>query len=94
MKETPYKIYLTEHELPTHWHNVRAAMKEQHDPMLHPGTMQPCVKEDLLPLFCSDLVDQELNSTDEFIEIPSEIRNFYKMYRPCPTARRPSPSSA
>ena len=87
MKETPYKIYLTENELPTHWHNVRAAMKEQHDPMLHPGTMQPCVKEDLLPLFCSDLVDQELNSTDEFIEIPSEIRDFYKMYRPSPLVR-------
>jgi len=87
MKETPYKIYLTEHELPTHWHNVRAAMKEQPDPMLHPGTLQPCVKEDLLPLFCEDVVDQELNATDEFIEIPGEIRNFYKMYRPSPLVR-------
>ncbi|MCL2461499.1 MAG: TrpB-like pyridoxal phosphate-dependent enzyme, partial [Defluviitaleaceae bacterium] len=87
MKEVPYKIYLTEHELPTHWHNIRAAMKEQPDPMLRPDTMQPCVKEDLLPLFCGELVDQELDSTDEFVEIPEEIRNFYKMYRPSPLVR-------
>jgi tryptophan synthase beta chain len=87
MSETPYKIYLSENELPTHWHNIRAVMKEKHDPMLHPGTMQPCVKEDLLPLFCEGVVDQEMNSTDEFIEIPEEIRNFYKMYRPSPLVR-------
>ena len=87
MSETPYKIYLTEHELPTHWHNIRAVMKEQPDPMLHPGTLKPCVKEDLLPLFCSELVDQEFNSTDEFIEIPTEIRDFYKMFRPSPLVR-------
>ena len=87
MSEIPYKIYLSEHEMPTHWHNVRAAMKEQHDPMLHPGTMKPCVKEDLLPLFCEEVVNQELNSTDEFIEIPAQIRNFYKMYRPSPLVR-------
>jgi len=87
MSETPYKIYLTEHELPTHWHNVRAAMKEQPDPMLHPGTGKPCVKDDLLPLFCAELVDQEFNATDEFIEIPAAIRDFYKMYRPSPLVR-------
>jgi len=87
MSETPYKIYLTERELPTHWHNIRAVMNEQPDPMLHPGTLKPCVKEDLLPLFCSDLVDQEFNSTDEFIEIPTEIRDFYKMFRPSPLVR-------
>ena len=87
MSETPYKIYLTEHELPTHWHNIRAVMKEQPDPMLNPGTLKPCVKEDLLPLFCSDLVDQEFNTADEFIEIPAGIRDFYKMYRPAPLVR-------
>ena len=87
MSEMPYKIYLSEHELPTRWHNVRAAMKEKHDPMLHPGTMKPCVREDLLPLFCEKVVDQELNDTDEFIEIPEDIRNFYKMYRPSPLVR-------
>jgi len=87
MSAVPYKIYLTEKELPKCWHNIRAVMKEQPDPMLHPGTKQPCVKEDLLPLFSSELVDQEFNSTDEFIEIPGEIRDFYKMYRPAPLVR-------
>ena len=87
MSEIPYKIFLSENELPAYWHNVRAAMKEQHDPMLHPGTMKPCTKEDLLPLFCEGVVEQEMNATDEFIEIPSEIRDFYKMYRPSPLVR-------
>ena len=87
MSEMPYKIYLSEHELPSYWHNIRAVMKEQPDPMLHPGTMKPCVKEDLLPIFCEGVVDQELNATDEFIEIPAEIRDFYKMYRPSPLVR-------
>ena len=87
MSDTPYKIYLTERELPTHWHNIRAVMKEQPDPMLHPDTLKPCVKEDLLPIFCEELVDQELNTKDEFIEIPFEIRDFYKMYRPAPLVR-------
>ena len=87
MNEIPYKIYLTERELPSYWHNIRAAMKAQPDPMLHPGTMKPCVKEDLTPLFCEEVVNQELNSSDEFIEIPDDIRNFYKMYRPSPLVR-------
>ena len=87
MSKTPYKIYLTENELPTSWHNIRAVMKELPDPMLHPGTMKPCVREDLLPLLCEELVDQEFNTTDEFIPIPAEIRDFYKMYRPSPLVR-------
>lgn len=87
MSKIPYKIYLTESEMPKHWHNVRAKMKEKPDPMLHPGTMKPCVKEDLLPIFCDELASQELNETDEFIEIPEEIRDFYKMYRPSPLVR-------
>jgi tryptophan synthase beta chain len=87
MSEIPYKIYLSENELPSCWHNIRGAMKEQPDPMLHPGTLKPCEKEDLLPLFCDDLVAQEMNTADEYIEIPEEIRNFYKMYRPSPLVR-------
>lgn len=83
----PYKIYLSEDELPKKWHNLRAVMKELPDPMIHPGTLQPCTKEDLLPVFCEDLVSQELNKTDEYIDIPEEIRNFYKMYRPSPVIR-------
>jgi len=87
MSDTPYKIYLEESELPECWHNIRAVMKEQPAPMLHPGTMQPCVEEDLHPLFCKEVVAQEFNSKDEFIELPPEIRDFYKMYRPAPLVR-------
>ncbi|MCL2699083.1 MAG: TrpB-like pyridoxal phosphate-dependent enzyme [Defluviitaleaceae bacterium] len=87
MSNVPYKIYLPESELPKAWHNLRARMKDKPDPMLHPGTLQPCTKDDLLPIFCEELVEQELNVTDEFIEIPESIRNFYKMYRPSPLVR-------
>ena len=90
MSNLPYKIYLNETEMPTKWHNVRAAMKELNqdpEPFIHPGTMQPCAREELLPVFCEDLVDQELNNTDEFIDIPDEIQSFYKMFRPSPLVR-------
>ncbi|HRR89663.1 MAG TPA: TrpB-like pyridoxal phosphate-dependent enzyme [Eubacteriales bacterium] len=83
----PTKIYLTEDEMPRTWYNLRAVMKEKHAPMLHPGTLKPCVKEDLLPVFCSELVDQELNDRDRDIPIPEEIIEFYKMYRPSPLVR-------
>lgn len=87
MSAIPYKIYLEEKNLPNAWHNIRAKMKEQPDPMLHPATLKPCVKEDLLPIFCGDLVDQELNEKDEYIEIPDALKSFYKMYRPSPLVR-------
>lgn len=83
----PYKIYLSEDELPKAWHNVRAVMKEKHDPFLNPATLKPCSFDDLRPVFCDELVRQELNQTDEFIPIPEEIRSFYKMYRPSPLVR-------
>ncbi|HHU05455.1 MAG TPA: TrpB-like pyridoxal phosphate-dependent enzyme [Clostridiales bacterium] len=86
-KEIPYKIYLTEAELPKAWYNVRADMKTDHRPILHPGTLKPVAAEDLTPVFCEELVKQELNSTDRYIEIPEEIRDFYKMYRPSPLVR-------
>jgi len=86
-KEIPYKIYLTEEELPRAWYNVRADMKTDHRPILHPGTLKPVAEEDLSPVFCTELVKQELNATDRYIEIPEEIRNFYKMYRPSPLVR-------
>lgn len=85
--EIPYKIHLSEEEIPTHWYNVRADMKTDHRPMLNPGTGEPMKAEDLEPVFCSELVKQELNDTDRFIEIPEEIRSFYKMYRPSPLVR-------
>ena len=86
-KKIPYKMYLQEEEMPKYWFNVKAAMKEQHDPFLHPGTGKPCAAEDLEAVFCKELVAQELNTTDELIEIPQGILDFYRMYRPSPLVR-------
>ncbi len=86
-KEIPYKIYLEESEMPKAWYNVRADMKKKPAPLLNPETHKPCTPEDLEKVFCKELVAQELNETDAYIEIPEEIRNFYKMYRPSPLVR-------
>ncbi|MCR5520318.1 MAG: TrpB-like pyridoxal phosphate-dependent enzyme [Lachnospiraceae bacterium] len=86
-KEIPYKIYLEEQEMPREWYNVRADMKKKPAPLLNPGTHQPMTLEELSGVFCEELAKQELNETDAFIEIPEEIRNFYKMYRPSPLVR-------
>lgn len=86
-KTTPTKIYLSEDEMPKTWYNLRAVMPEKHDPFLRPDTLQPCKAEDLYPVFCKELVAQELNQTDLYIEIPEEIREFYTMYRPSPLVR-------
>lgn len=83
----PYKIYLTEDEMPRKWYNLRADMKEKHPPMLNPSTLKPVTKEELEHVFCSAVVEQELNDTDRFIDIPEEIVSFYKMYRPSPVVR-------
>ena len=86
-KEIPYKIYLEEEEMPKQWYNVRADMKRKPVPLLHPGTMQPMTTEDLRPVFCDELIAQELDDTNAYIDIPAEIRSFYKMYRPSPLVR-------
>ncbi len=85
--EIPYKIYLSEKELPTHWYNLRADMEHKPAPLLHPGTHKPMTFEDLQPVFCDELIRQELDDTTAYFEIPTEIRDFYKMYRPAPLVR-------
>ena len=87
MNEIPYKIYLTEQEMPNEWYNVRADMKKKPAPLLNPGTGQPMTAEELSGVFCEELVKQELNNDDRYIEIPKKIRDFYKMYRPSPLVR-------
>ena len=87
MEKIPYKIYLTENEMPTAWYNLRADMKNKPAPLMHPGTHQAMTAEDLAPVFCDELIAQELDETTPYIEIPEEIRNFYKMYRPSPLVR-------
>ena len=86
-EKIPYKIYLSESEMPKYWYNLRADMVNKPAPMLNPGTLQPMTKEELSAVFCEDLVDQELNENDALIPIPEEIRDFYKMYRPSPLVR-------
>ena len=86
-KEIPYKIYLDESEMPTAWYNLRADMKNKPAPLLNPATGQPCTAADLAPVFCEELVKQELDDTTPYFEIPQEIRDFYKMYRPSPLVR-------
>lgn len=85
--EIPYKIYLSEDEIPKAWYNLRADMKNKPAPLLNPATHQPLTAEELAPIFCKELVEQELDDTTPFIEIPQEIRDFYKMYRPAPLVR-------
>ena len=83
----PYKIYLTEEELPKAWYNLRADMLNKPAPLLHPQTLQPMTLEDLSDVFCEELAKQELDDTTAYIPIPEEIRDFYKMYRPAPLVR-------
>lgn len=86
-KEIPYKIYLTETEMPKDWYNVRADMKTDHRPLLDPATLKPVTVDQLSHVFSTECSKQELNDKDAFIEIPKEVRNFYKMYRPSPLVR-------
>ena len=86
-QKIPYKIYLSEEEMPKYWYNVRADMKNKPAPLLNPATKQPMTFDELRHVFCDELVNQELDETTAYIEIPQEIRDFYKMYRPSPLVR-------
>ena len=83
----PYKVYLNENEMPKSWYNVRADMKNKPAPLLNPGTGKPMGFEDLRPVFCDELIRQELDNDTREIPIPEEILSFYKMYRPSPLVR-------
>lgn len=87
MKKIPYRFYLTEEQMPKQWYNLRADMKELPEPLLNPQTLKPSTKEELLPVFCEELVEQELNNEKRYYEIPKEILEMYKIYRPSPLIR-------
>lgn len=86
-KQIPYKIFLSEEEMPKAYYNVRADMKKKPAPLLNPQTMKPVTRDDLRKVFCDEPVEQELNNDDAFIPIPEEVLNFYRMYRPSPLVR-------
>lgn len=86
-KKIPYKIYLNESEMPREWYNVRADMKVKPSPLLNPGTLKPLTAEELSGVFCRELVEQELDNDNSYIQIPEKIQDFYKMYRPAPLVR-------
>ncbi len=83
----PTKIYLSEDEIPTQWYNLRADMTNKPAPLLNPATHEPLKAEELAPIFCDELIEQELDDTTPFIDIPEEIREYYKTYRPSPVIR-------
>lgn len=87
MKKIPYRFYLTEEQIPKQWYNLRADMKDLPEPMLNPKTLKPATKEDLLPVFCEELVEQELNNEKRYYDIPKEILDMYRIYRPSPLIR-------
>ena len=85
--DAPYKVYLSEKELPTAWYNVRADMKKKPAPLLNPGTGKPISFDELRPVFCDELIKQELDNDTAYVPIPGEILDFYRMYRPSPLTR-------
>jgi tryptophan synthase beta chain len=87
MNAIPYKTYLEESEVPECWYNMRADMKKKPAPLLNPATGAPCTADDLSHVFCSELVEQELDETTPLFKIPREIRDFYRMFRPSPLVR-------
>ena len=89
-KNIPYKTYLKEEEMPKAWYNVRADMAKKGidiNPLLNPGTMQPVTLDELSHIFCTELSKQELDNTNQYIEIPKTVLDFYRMYRPAPLVR-------
>ena len=86
-KNIPYKIYLSEDEIPKKWYNLRADMKKKPAPLVNPKTMKPITLDELSEVFCRELAIQELDDTTPYIDIPEELVSFYKMYRPAPLIR-------
>lgn len=81
------KFLLQEKDIPTAWYNVVADMTNKPLPILNPQTKQPLKEEDLYPLFSKAVSHQEMNTTDAWIEIPEEVRELYKVWRPTPLVR-------
>lgn len=83
----PHRLILTEDQMPTQWYNLRADMAALPDPMLNPGTLKPIQTEELYPIFCEKLAQQEMDTADAFIDIPEPVLDVYRAYRPSPLCR-------
>ena len=86
-RKVPYRFYLSEEQMPTQWYNLRADMKEKPEPLLNPGTFKAITADELNPIFCEELVKQELDNNTRYFDIPEEVQDFYKVYRPSPLIR-------
>ena len=87
MTKVPYRLYLTEDQIPRQWYNLRADMKELPDPCINPVLRQPVKVEELYPVFCEELARQEMDDTTRYIDIPDELLDIYRVYRPSPLVR-------
>ena len=87
MKKIPHRLYLTEDQMPKQWYNLRADMPEQPDPLRNPANGEILKTEDLYPIFCEKLAQQEMDSTTRYFDIPEEVQEMYKIYRPSPLVR-------
>ncbi len=87
INKIPHRLYLTEDQMPRQWFNLRSAMPQQPDPLIHPGTLESLGVSDLAPIFCEELAKQELDGTTPYVDIPEEVLEVYKMYRPSPLIR-------
>ncbi len=83
----PYRLYLTEDQMPKQYYNLRADMKEKPEPLLNPGTKQPVTLDELSAIFCRELAKQELDDDTRFFDIPKEVLDMYRVYRPSPLIR-------
>lgn len=81
------RFILPEESIPKAWYNIVAEMKNKPLPMLNPVTHQPLKEEELYPIFAKELVSQEFNQTDSWIEIPEPVRDQYRNYRTTPLVR-------
>ncbi len=86
-KKIPYRFYLSEDQMPKAWYNLRADMPEQPDPLLNPATHQPVKTEELYPIFCEKLAQQETDGTTRYFEIPEPVQEMYRIFRPSPLIR-------
>ena len=86
MTESLTRFDLPQSAIPTRWYNIQADLPRPLPPVLHPGTKQPVGPADLLPLFPLELIKQEV-SRERFIDIPEEVREIYKLWRPTPLLR-------